>query len=388
MHNTVAQKIQVLVLIMAVCMICISGCRFNIYSSSTDNIIAEFNSSKPTLGTSTTAADVVPTEGYSFGGYYYAEISDSCKYIYEQLYAGIPTCKSQFEIIAASDDDINNAFQSVLYDHPEIFYVKGYSLQKESGGKYIFIPIYSKKADEVDSARKDIDKYVSKALSKVPDGSSDYEKVKDIYEYIVTNTDYEVGSKDSDNIYSVMKYGKSVCEGYAKSMMYLLKKEGIECTIITGNVKSSGTAHMWNAVYVDGDWYYVDPTWGDTQFENSQGTPEVRYDYMMITTEQLLQSHKISCIVPPPDCNSTKDNYYVKSNLMITDDSKGTLKKALAGIDKGEKVTFMCGSYDLYNKVKTSLITMGEIYSYMDDDSKDVKFSTNDSLYILSFWTS
>ena len=62
--------------------------------------------------------------------------------------------------------------------------------------------------------------------------------------------------------------GHVVCEGYAKAMLILCRKLGIECACIGGFARnssaSSGEAHMWNYVKMDNDtWYLVDATWDD-----------------------------------------------------------------------------------------------------------------------------
>ncbi|KEH88818.1 hypothetical protein Z965_04275 [Clostridium novyi A str. BKT29909] len=42
-------------------------------------------------------------------------------------------------------------------------------------------------------------------------------------------------------------------------MYKMLQKVGIESII----VKSRPMQHVWNMVYIDGNWYYVDATWDD-----------------------------------------------------------------------------------------------------------------------------
>lgn len=60
------------------------------------------------------------------------------------------------------------------------------------------------------------------------------------------------------NITSALLLDESpVCEGYAKSFQLLCHRIGVPCVTI------SGSGHMWNAVQVNGKWYYVDSTHND-----------------------------------------------------------------------------------------------------------------------------
>ncbi len=58
---------------------------------------------------------------------------------------------------------------------------------------------------------------------------------------------------------------EGVCEGYARTLQYLLNELDVPCVLIHGIQSSGGQpeAHMWNAVQIGGVWYEVDPTWDD-----------------------------------------------------------------------------------------------------------------------------
>ena len=62
--------------------------------------------------------------------------------------------------------------------------------------------------------------------------------------------------------YGALIDGISVCTGYAKAFQLICNQLGIECWTIDGTVEDVG--HEWNAVYIDGEMYYVDVTFADT----------------------------------------------------------------------------------------------------------------------------
>ncbi len=90
---------------------------------------------------------------------------------------------------------------------------------------------------------------------------SDYDKIKRVYEWICDNVAYDYSYNDG-SIYDALIGKKSVCAGYAGAFQVIMEALGIECYINEGEVNRE--AHAWNIVKLDGKYYFVDATWGDT----------------------------------------------------------------------------------------------------------------------------
>jgi len=56
---------------------------------------------------------------------------------------------------------------------------------------------------------------------------------------------------------------------------------GLECHIIFGGVNGALTNHAWNSIKLDGKWYFIDSTWGDTENRNK---------YFLVTKDLLSSS--------------------------------------------------------------------------------------------------
>ena len=97
-------------------------------------------------------------------------------------------------------------------------------------------------------------------MSGADEEADQYAKVKYVYDTIIRETDYDPASPDNQNVYSVFVNNRSVCQGYAKAIQYLLNRLGVECTLVLGTVESGEgqEGHAWNLVKVDGEYYYVD----------------------------------------------------------------------------------------------------------------------------------
>jgi len=297
------------------------------------------------------------------------------------------------------ENDIDTIFQCVIMDHPEIFYVDGYSYNKYSlGDKAVSIRFSGTYNCDEDTAREKalkIGASVENLLADAPDNGSEYEKVKYVYDTLVLNTDYELESDDNQNIYSVFVNHKSVCLGYAKATQYLLLKLGIECTLVQGTVES-GEAHAWNLVNVDGDYYYLDTTWGDASYQDEESNSEmyynssINYDYLCVTTSQLLRTHTIEGYVEFPVCTATAANYYVMEDALFyeydTDRIKNLFEKAMS---EGKRdVTIKCNDGICFQDMKERLIDNQEIFDCIPDDIEEITYANNSSQLSLTFWIS
>lgn len=85
-----------------------------------------------------------------------------------------------------------------------------------------------------------------------------------------------------NNITLAAKYG--ICQDYAELFRTMCIRAGIPCLLVRG---TAGGPHVWNMVYVDGEWRYVDCTWDDPVVL----PPMLLHDYFLIGPDQLAQDH-------------------------------------------------------------------------------------------------
>jgi len=117
---------------------------------------------------------------------------------------------------------------------------------------------------------------VTEALAEIEAGfgftpdTSDYEKIRTIYDYVCTNVKYDTVHKNNayahlrSTCYAAVMWHTATCQGYSVTLYRLLRDAGIGCRVITGTgigVDSSQEYHAWNIVELEGNWYELDATW-------------------------------------------------------------------------------------------------------------------------------
>ena len=250
--------------------------------------------------------------------------------------------------------------------------------------------------EEIEAASEEI-------LSGISRDAADYDKVKYVYETLIRSTDYDLDAPDNQNIYSVFVQHLSVCQGYAKATQYLLNRLNVPCTLVLGTVET-GEGHAWNLVEVDGEYYYLDTTWGDVSYRtedlSSEETlypgeedetlfmPEINYDYLNVTTEELLRTHSIGGEIPMPLCDADTANYYVREGALFTGYDRVQMEALFQkAIETGQgDITIKCVDAVSYKEVLTALIEEQEIFDYLAGEESRVAYAQNEKQHSLTFW--
>lgn len=240
--------------------------------------------------------------------YYYEMMSSSERAVYRDMYAAFVNAADSFSIPNCDHKKVGEIFERLTDDHPEIFYVK--SIQTQSRNiipGYRIVPQYRFSKDEIRYLRDMVDDSIEKVVEKCA-GKSPIEAEKIIHDYIVEISEY----KDMEAPYShempgVFLYGIGVCEGISKAFKYLCDKIGIQSGIVIGNVKGEGTAHAWNQICIEGDWYNIDVTFN---MNLSKSAGDLRYDYFNVSDAVL--SDRCS-IFQVHSCNHNY-GFYAKTN--------------------------------------------------------------------------
>lgn len=329
------------------------------------------------------------------GMYYYDKINEQQKMVYTEVLMILLKSEENITVSETEESELELVFQAVLADHPEIFYVSGYQytqyLSDARVQRISFTGTYTLTPEQIAAKQAEMEPYVENCLSGMPQGD-DYTKLRYLYEYLIDHTDYVLNAPDNQSICSVFLQGQSVCQGYAKAYQYLCRRAGLSATLVTGTIRETGYGHAWNLVYADGDYYYVDATWGDASYTTAESgqavrIPGINYEYLCITTEQINRTHEIDTIVDMPECTAMTDNFYVREGcyLSVYDPEELAPIFRNADADRQNYVTFCCATDELYDRYYQYLITEQGIFEYMNSE-QGISYAENPSARTLGFW--
>lgn len=303
--------------------------------------------------------------------FYYHRLGEEERTVYAEMLAAM---QRREEVLLSSNDTelMGRVFQCVMADHPELFYVSGYTATQYATSRktlgYGFSGRYLYEEEEILRRSAALEEAVGRILGGVPEEADAYALVKYVYETLIRNTVYDDGAPDDQNICSVFLEGRSICMGYARATQFLLQRLGMEAALVTGTADTglrSDEPHAWDLVRVDGEWYYVDTTWGDASFATGGETLSgISYEYLLASTEDLSATHRADSPVELPDCSSTQANYFVREGAYLTEaDTDAFTVLARRRIEAGEDcVSCKCATREVYEELCRKLFDEQEIF--------------------------
>lgn len=198
---------------------------------------------------------------------YYHMLDDNTQSLYRQIYANAQALNNRFApIVRASQKELKNAFEAVVGDHPELFWLNtSYQCQYVPSGVVAEITLdFNRTADQWEISKRDFEAGAQKILDLAGNpengGMTDADAEVAIHDALLSQISYDTAAEFNQSAYSALVNGVTVCAGYARAYQYLCQKCDIPCYYCTGY---AGQNHAWNIVGLDDGYYNVDATWDD-----------------------------------------------------------------------------------------------------------------------------
>lgn len=353
------KKVVAAVLIAATCLL--SGCN-----------LTGWKGTKAVETQDAAEKEIPKAESISEEEYVYQTLDDETKQVYDEVLNVILKHEKSAMVSTNSKETLDIAYNAVNADYGGLFWISGYIYTQHYQGDDIvgmdFSPSYTMTKEERDNIQKQIDKQADEMLSGISIEDSDYDKVKYVFETLIEQVEYDPKAENNQNIISVFLNKETVCQGYACATQYLLNYLGLQSAIVTG--KADGESHAWNLVKMDGEYYYVDTTWGNSRYlsEDSEKEKYVNYNYLGMTSEEISISHQAKTAFALPECIAVEDNYYVHEGRCFSawdPDEIGELY-AKAWQEGEKRVSVKFSTQELYEKALNFFIKEKEIVDYCD----------------------
>lgn len=254
-------------------------------------------------------------QSISSGNYAYECLNETEQELYDLILNGILTFQEKIELPVVEVEDIERAYHGINCDYGGLFWVNGYTYTIYTQGEAVigleFAPSYTMDSEQKQQYQAQIDQVVDEWLQGISIHDSDYDKAKYVFDNLIQRVDYRTDAPENQNILSVFLYGETVCQGYACATQYLMRHLGIPCIVVTGTARNE--AHAWNIVLLDGQYYHMDTTWGNSRYLNQdqQENKYIDYNFMCMTDQELERTHKLDMEIDMPACTSMENNYFV-----------------------------------------------------------------------------
>lgn len=282
-----------------------------------------------------------------------------------KIYKALDNVESTLVLYAneISDKDLYQKINEIAKDD-KFFYYQGFKFVTY-GDKTTVTFIYPKNQNTL-AKKTALENAVRKIIAEnINNSMTEYEKVKAIHDYIVSNTAYDYDnfikntlSADAFNAYGVLVNRVAVCQGYAEAMNILLKECGVNSQLVVG-VMNEGGGHAWNIVQVDGEYYQIDAT-HDDPVPNVEG--KILYNYFLTTDENMRKTRTWDASQYPV-CNATKHNYYVYNNLLV-DSKTEFFERVKEAIDnKKDSVIVATKNFEFNEDVLREALVYSKYYS-------------------------
>lgn len=324
-----------------------------------------------------TGDNTLYVESVSEDRYAYQTLTETQQLVYDELVYAFQNRETDVQIATTDTEEMELAYLAVRYDYADFFWVEGLSYVTYSRDDEItaieITPEFGMTAEEQEEIQAEIDAEVDRLLADAPWDGSDYEKALYVYETLISEVDYVENAENSQNIVSAFLNHETVCQGYAYANQYLLEQLGIACTTVIGTVNGS-ESHAWNLAVLDGAYYFIDPTWGNSQYVSGSTASEsasetfayINYNYFAATSATLEASHQADSRIPLPECTATEDNYYIREGLYIEAWDAGAIGSVISEAWNGgeEILQIKFANVELCEQAMQFFVEDGRVFDY------------------------
>lgn len=322
--------------------------------------------------------------------YAYEQLDAETQVVYDQILQCILSHEEKVTVSTNDSEVLRRAYECILMDYGGLFWISGYQYNTyTSFGAVVgmeFQPHYIYTADETRELQTEVDAVVEEWMAGISLNDDDYEKAKYVFETLIDRVDYRQGSRDNQNILSVFLYGETVCQGYADAAQYLLQNLGISSTVVIGN--ADGGNHAWNMVRLDGNYYYMDVTWGNSKYHSAEEEEKkhVNYAYLNTTLEDISKSHQADVPVDLPQSGSMEDTYFVREGLYYETFDPGAIGSRIqsAWWEGRDRISIRLADETTHDKTLEYFVTDKHIFSYCPGLSS-ISYLDGESLGIITF---
>ena len=265
--------------------------------------------------------------------YYFQHLTKGQQAVYYTMAEGLSSLALSFSVPRMEMAELNDLLFRLCLDHPEIFYVTGFSCRVHpDASSMTMLPEYLFERNKIQEHQKALASRVRR-LTEPMRNASEEEKERYVHDFICRSVRYDKLKKPySHEIIGPLGQGVGVCEGIAKTVKLLCDALGLWCIVAVSDAapdKGIKYRHAWNVLRLKGNYYHLDAT-----FDGSLSKEDLlRYDYFNLDDHWIFRDHQ-PVIYPVPACTDSAQSYYRSRKLSFTKEDE-LCKRAAQAIRKG-----------------------------------------------------
>lgn len=197
--------------------------------------------------------------------------------IFKRLTNGTLQGKEEIDVrdLHIPETKADSIYKQFLADNPFLFHLKaggniGYKVDL-SNPEYLnsFLPMYGSNPNYIHEIYPKLEKSIEEYYSRLDYRMTLPEMAYTLYQKICKeviygqmNEEFPYLAYSAFTAIGVFLPRKAVCQGYSLSYSLLMNGLGVTTDYVTGAVAGT-SGHMWNRIYINGNWYHADATFDD-----------------------------------------------------------------------------------------------------------------------------
>lgn len=311
------------------------------------------------------------------------------------LYQTICSALQNFQSIVSlnyepESEDVSKVCRQIKIKHPEWFWFNDWKSISPSGGGAkieLNIPSSAEQQKYLDMTQALTDA-ADAVIAAIPENASDYEKALAVHDFITNNTFYDTNTEHAHSPYGCLVEHIACCEGYSKAFLMLMNRLNIPAGLCSGTTNGcatpNGNGHMWNYIYLDGKYYWVDVTWDDPLCA-SPDEDLSNHAFCFVNDDLLMKTHTPYPKQELPECSSMDMNYFVQNGTYFNTYSRHAVELSIQKQLDAPYIEMMFGSNAESAEAVEDLFTNNQFWKIkgLPEDKRHCSYTQDDDTPML-----
>ena len=292
---------------------------------------------------------------YTVARYSYRDLSPVQQQAYRIVYNAVASQPERIVLPLLTEEQLSQVMTALKFENPHVLCMDTHYSYCAAGSACYVFPEYKDGVSGVEERTEKLMQAAKRILAAAPLGDPCSLELY-LHDAVCSGCVYG-DSPWADTAYGALVEGRAECGGYTAAAKLLFDMAGLESAVVSGKVRAGEgeDRHLWNAVSLNGAWYYTDLTWDDPV-----GSAP-RHDYFNVSEAELAKTHFGYSAPAALRVTGGSDDFYRRNGLYCAEaDWQRVLERALAAaIDADGVLEVKFAGESLYKRAQQALFAEG-----------------------------